>query len=198
MNRRLLNILAVCCLFTVLGGCVGSSPATRYYALNTDYLVPTENSGVRISVGPFEIPDYLNRPQIVVRGEGTELQVLKFDRWAEPLSDAATRRINQQLNNLVSDALIYQFPNLTAMQADYRVRGRIYSFEADQTGTVVLRLRWGVLDKEGQFIVTAHGSNFSTTVESSSDIGAVTAAMGELLDQFAAEIAVQLKPLVIE
>ncbi len=182
----------------LISGCVGSSPTTRYYAFTSADFSSKGNGDIKISVGPFEIPDYLNRPHIVVRDQGTSLKVLKFDRWAEPLTESVNRRINRDLSNEVSSALVYQFPSVTDLSPDYRIRGRIYTFEANTDGTVVLRLRWGVLNRDNSFAIAPRGDTFSTTISSSDDIAAVTNAMDGLLGEFAMTIATELERIGID
>jgi uncharacterized lipoprotein YmbA len=182
----------------LISGCVGSSPTTRYYAFTSADFSSKGNGDIKISVGPFEIPDYLNRPHIVVRDQGTSLKVLKFDRWAEPLSESINRRINRDLSNEVSSALVYQFPSVTDLSPDYRIRGRIYTFEANTDGTVILRLRWGVLNRDNSFAIATRGDTFSTTIHSSDDIVAVTNAMDSLLGEFAMTIATELERIGID
>jgi len=176
-----------------VSGCVGSSPTTRYYAFDTGDFSNSGAGDTTVSVGPFEIPDYLNRPQVVVRDQGTGLKVLKFDRWAESLKESVARRITRDISNELSTALVYKYPSVTDIRPDYRVRGRIYAFEANTDGTVILRLRWGVLNNDNSFSVGPRGDTFSATINSSDDIAAVTNAMDSLLGELAMTIAKELE-----
>lgn len=92
MRRYEWQCLTILCLAITLllaGGCA-SKPA-RFYTLNpvvpasspgptwdTALLGPPSNIGI-ISV---ELPDYLDRPQIVTRNPNNELKLAEFDRWA--------------------------------------------------------------------------------------------------------------------
>jgi uncharacterized lipoprotein YmbA len=193
------TLVVICiAIAQLVSGCVGSSPTTHYYAFTSADFISNGTGNTRISVGPFEIPDYLNRPQIVVRDQGTSLKVLKSDRWAEPLTESVNRRINRDLSNELLSALVYQFPSVTDVSPDYRVRGRIYAFEGNTDGTVVLRLRWGVLNRDNSFAIAPRGETFSTTVSSSDDIAAVTSAMDSLLGEFAMTIAAELEQIGVE
>jgi uncharacterized lipoprotein YmbA len=195
IGARVLTCVAIAQL---VSGCIGTSPATRYYAFTAnDYVNKTEGN-LKISVGPFEIPEYLNRPQIVIRDQGTALKVLKSDRWAEPLTEAVGRQINRDLSNHITSGLVYQFPSVTEISPDYRIRGRINNFEANTDGTVILRLRWGVLNSDNDFAIAPHGETFSATVESSDDIAAVTNAMDDLLGELALSIATELKKIGVD
>jgi uncharacterized lipoprotein YmbA len=179
----------------LINGCVGTTAETRYYALNSSAIAENTNEGPIISVGPFEIPEYLDRHNIVIRGQGTNLQVLKFDRWAEPLATAVTRRIAVTLSGNISNGIVVQFPSSTDISPDYRVRGRITHFEANQQGEVRLSVRWVIVDRDRNFVATPRGVNFSTSVEPSDDVAAITAAMGDLLDELTLSIEKELNTI---
>ena len=72
----------------------GSSPPVRYYTLSTaSVATPEDPADARIlGLGPLNVPEYLNRTQIVTRGNGAELIVHEFSHWAEPLDMALGRR----------------------------------------------------------------------------------------------------------
>lgn len=197
MNKLRIGFLILTCvaIAQLVAGCVGSSPATSYYAFTSSDFVNDTDGDLIISVGPFELPDYLNRPQIVIRDQGTRLTVLKSDRWAEPLAEAVARRINRDLNSHLSSAVVYQFPSVTDLSPDYRIRGRIYNFEANTDGTVVMRVRWGVLDRESNFALAPRGDTFSTSITSIDDVAAVTNAMDSLISEFSLKIAADLESI---
>ena len=74
-------------------GCLGSSPAARFYTLST--LDPHEGQGggggaapLRIRVAPVTLPEGVDRPQIVRRTGENTVVVEEYDRWVEPLGDA--------------------------------------------------------------------------------------------------------------
>ena len=197
INKLRIGFLILTCvaIAQLVAGCVGSSPATRYYAFTSSDFVNDTDGDLIISVGPFEFPEYLNRPQIVIRDQGTRLRVLKSDRWAEPLTEAVARRINRDLNSYLSSSVVYQFPSVTDFSPDYKIRGRIYNFEANTDGTVVLRVRWGVLDRENNFALAPRGDTFSTSITSIDDVAAVTKAMDSLISEFSLKIAADLELL---
>ncbi len=172
----------------MLSACFGSSPATRMYALKTE-TIGSEGAAVTVGVGPLELPDYLKRPQIVVRGPNQQLRIMEFDRWAEPLDRGINRRIAASVNRLVDDAWAYEFLRPSNSQSDYRLAGQVLRFEADESGAVNLELLWGLFDKEQLSTNKNLDLRYSVYTESAdaADIDAVTEAMGKLLDRFAAD-----------
>ena len=89
MNDRLLMAARAALLSGILAltGCAGSE-SVRYYVLSATPAGPV-GAAVRdipVGVGPVELPEYLDRPQIVTRTSQNELNVADFDRWAESLA----------------------------------------------------------------------------------------------------------------
>jgi uncharacterized lipoprotein YmbA len=93
MRDRFLQKTSMLVLFTavLLAGC-GSSPApVEFYTLNSlsgmKQQVNPANPGqpIAIGIGPIEIPEILNRPQIVTRTGPNKIKVDEFHRWAGPL-----------------------------------------------------------------------------------------------------------------
>ena len=75
----------------VLAACISSSPSARFYTLHAD--TTRVDSGSQtfgdawVGVGPIDVPDYLDRPQIVTRGDRHRLKIHEFDRWADPFKN---------------------------------------------------------------------------------------------------------------
>jgi len=103
----------------VSAGCLnlgeGTQEATRYYVLSplsasemkTEVL--DDQKSVAIGLGPVTFSEYLNRPQIVVRGSGNQLQIAEFARWAEPLVENFSRVLVENLSALLSSDSIVPY-----------------------------------------------------------------------------------------
>ena len=102
MNRATLIALTIAVMLLV--GC-GSSPQVRYFGLETvesDYQRDPEGSPV-LGIGSIRIPDYLKRSQMVTRGQGAELVVDDFNRWAENLDKSIHRTVAANVDSLLDD-----------------------------------------------------------------------------------------------
>jgi len=122
-------------LLTALSAGCGSTSASRFFALST---LATEGTGgptpLADVVERVQVADYLQRPQLVRRRGAVELEVLEYDRWAEPLDLALTRVLNQDLRALLGAAL----------PAGPRVNCSVLRFEEDADGSAVLEARYTV------------------------------------------------------
>ena len=98
-----------------MGGCVGRSSAARFYVLTPVAATgvaaaSTQGSGLIVSVGPVTLPSYLNRPQIVTRLAGGEVDLAEFDRWAEILIEAVPRVLAEDLGRLLGSDRVEAYP----------------------------------------------------------------------------------------
>jgi len=83
----LITLTLICGLVVVLAGC-SRSPRASFYVLEPtakagDHL-PAQNAPT-VRVAAITLPEMVDRPQLVVRGEGSRVNILEMHRWAEPL-----------------------------------------------------------------------------------------------------------------
>ncbi|PIQ87870.1 MAG: hypothetical protein COV73_01810, partial [Candidatus Omnitrophica bacterium CG11_big_fil_rev_8_21_14_0_20_43_6] len=92
-------------LFSFVGnGClsVSNSPMPKFYTLpsidNAGEVKKFEISHkVIIGIGPIEIPEYQNRPQMVTKNQDGLLKFAQFERWGESLDAGSARLISENL-----------------------------------------------------------------------------------------------------
>ena len=87
-------------------GCARSQP-TRYYVLTA---LATPPAGAQapaggktpvVGVRRVEIPEHLDRQQIVTRAGANEIGISEFDRWGAPLRDELTQVVAENLRALL-------------------------------------------------------------------------------------------------
>src|SRR5690349_19923056 len=94
--RRRSSPLLACAVGVALAGCVGSSRASRFYTLSPAEVpdgAAASPVAATLAVGPVEIPDYLDRQQIVSRTGTNELVLADFDRWGGTLDREIDRSL---------------------------------------------------------------------------------------------------------
>ena len=184
----------------VLSACSSSSPV-RYFSLNpidSDFRQDPDDA-VLLGLGPFRMPDYLNRSQIVTRGANAEMQVDEFSRWSEPLSTSLLRIVSADVDNLLEGVVVVIFPyeSFVRDQVKYRLVGDINRFEADHQGHIVLEAKWGIADTDGGMAVPVRRNRYQSQAtpgnNSNDGTSAVVAAMSEALAQFSRDIASKLE-----
>ena len=130
-----------------LAGCATSPPA-RFYTLTplipgeTKQSSPAATNPVSVSTAPVEIPDYLDRPQIVTRDGSNELRLAEFDRWGGSLSDNIGAVLAENLALLLGTDRVYAYPRTRAERADYSVALRILRLDCMPGDKVFLKVQW--------------------------------------------------------
>ena len=131
---------AFLCLMALISACA-STPESRFYVLSeTDLKLAemqsdTENLVSLVAViGPFRMPGYLQRPQIVTRSDETNLVVAEYDRWSEPMKTAFSRVLSSNVGNLSQSPYIFEFP-ASQVEGQYcQASGVVKRFDVDEKG----------------------------------------------------------------
>jgi len=181
-------------LVMTLGGC-GSSPPVSYYdleALENDYVAVGE-AYMTVGVGPLRTPDYLSRSQIITRRSDATVVVDDFHRWVEPVDDAIYRIVSENLDSLIDDVVVVAFPYTHIADLDYQLIGRVSRFDADQDGTAVLQVQWGIISSRDEFLVQLKRARYEVKAAKAGDYPALARAMSEVLQQFSRDVAKSLQ-----
>jgi uncharacterized protein len=184
-----------------LGGC-GSSRFSKFYTLNPvksagtgGKQIPPSDTAVTLGIGPIEIPDYLDRPQIVTRTVQNEIDMAEFDRWAGSLKSDMTRVLVENFSVLLPAEKISVVPWNYGGPFRYRLALSVSRFDATPGENVWLKARWTIFDLEGKKVILSHESNLSEPL-SGRDYAAVVAAMSRVLGSVSQDIANALKSIL--
>jgi uncharacterized protein len=180
----------ICCLLLATG-C--SSPPTRFYVLSAvsdsvAAVTAQADRDVAVGVGPVELPEYLDRPQIVTRSGQNALNLAEFDNWAEPLKDNATQVLAENLAVLLPSRRIVTYPWKRATPVDMQLVAKITRFDHAEDGETVLSTRWRLLSGDGSKELLARESRYLERPAGGS-YGATVAAMSRALAQFSRDVA---------
>lgn len=153
MIRRSLPLLAVAALLSaaLLSAC--STPDSRFYHLTAE---PGAEGGAAattsrrvVALDTVGIPDYLDRAEMVVRGPGSRLTVMDFDRWGGTLDRMVTRVLAQNLAAELGTTEVVQMPVGGDVPVDRTVEVTLNRFDASVDGPAVLEARWRIVDRAG-------------------------------------------------
>jgi uncharacterized lipoprotein YmbA len=202
MMRHLPLRSAALCLGTLLvlvGGCLGSSPPSRFYLLSpldSPELPASAGSGLALGIGPVALPEYLNRAQIVTRTGEHQLELAEFDRWAEPLSRNFIRVLVLNLSTLLSTDRVALHPWNRSTPIDYQVTVDVGRFEAGSEGTASLLVRWSIVGGPERKILRVRQSTFSEPI-GSEGYEATVASMSRLVGALSREIAETIREVSV-
>jgi uncharacterized lipoprotein YmbA len=133
-------------LAPVLYACSTTSP-TRFYVLSTIGDKPEgAPANVSIGVGPINLPQYLDRPQIVTRLSSNQLVVGEFDQWGGQLDDGFARTLAGNLSILLQTDQVQIYPWKDEESLGYAVTVDVLNFEQDVDGSSLLDVYWSLLE----------------------------------------------------
>jgi len=179
-----------------LPGCA-SSPDARFYTLSTighQEAQPSSNhreNPVSVSIAPVEIPDYLDRPQIVTRDGQNELKLAEFERWGGALRDNIAAVLAENLAQLLDSDRVYAYPPKRAEKADYQVSMRVLRLDCAPGDKVLLKAQWAVTSGQEKKEIATHISTFTESM-SDSRYDTLAAAVSKTLAQISREIAQEI------
>lgn len=179
MSARFVYLLGLAAV--VLGGCASSAP-NHYFVLSVE--APSGAAPARAGawrLAGVRLPRITDRPQLVVRTGPQTIQVLEFERWAEPLDDLVPRILAQ-------DLALRQ-----GVQAAHGPATRIFvvidDFIPDDSGSAHLTGRWWTEPPEGDPAAgPPHAFAFAAPLASGT-AAASPAALSRLLGLLADDIA---------
>jgi uncharacterized lipoprotein YmbA len=138
-------LMAAALGIAVLGGCA-SSPQAVFYTLSS---VRTQEriamgAPAAIAIGPVAVPEIVDRSQLVLRVNETQVRLDEFARWAEPLKRQIPSVIAADLAQLFPTALISSDPQWADPAAAYQVSVDVLSFESAPGDAAAVSVSWTV------------------------------------------------------
>lgn len=184
----LLALLAVSC-----------SPVTHYYTLSpVDPAAPAALAAASavVAVGPVQLPDYVDRPQIVVRTGAHTLDQAVFDQWGGDLNDMVPRLLVEDLARRLPSDHFVSFPDAGDVPYDYRVPIDISQFDVSAAGEAVVVARWQVRGRPGSGTVLVRESTARAQAAGKSyeeRVDALSRALGDLAGEIAGALSAQAR-----
>ncbi len=180
------TIAATLWLVFLLTGC-GVTPSTHHYVLDAgDPVTPTRRHALSAGVGPVQIADYLDRPQITLKQDNT-LQLSEFQRWGEPLTAGITRVLMEQLAGQLDSNNLVQFPWRADQIPDLRVKLMVLELNRVQQ-QAMLKASWSIsATNNGRKL--QEGVEILRTPVSNDSYPELVGAYSQLLEQLAGRIA---------
>jgi len=184
----------------LLAGCATSPPAKFYIltpvvAQRTSEKVVETDRYTTFGIGPVEIPEYLDRPEIVTRAEQNQLILSEFNLWGGVLKADINRVLLENISALLAGDGISIITWKAAVIDVHKVPVLISRFDGSLNDSIVLKATWAVLEKEGKAFEFFRESDITIPVKGTS-YSSVVAAMSEALGELSKEIAAGIKSVV--
>jgi uncharacterized lipoprotein YmbA len=184
----------------LLAGCGSSPPPVEFYTLNSlGSMTQQTNSAdadqnIAIGIGPLEIPEILDRPQIVTRTGPNKLRVDEFHRWAGSLKAGFAQVLAENISLLLGTDKVAVYPWEIDFRPHYRIALDIRYFEGQLGENVLLDVVWRVSGQEGQKIQTVKTSVIKEPM-SAPGYDALVAAKSQAIVQLSREIVQEIQKL---
>ncbi|SCX76410.1 hypothetical protein SAMN05216233_101117 [Desulfoluna spongiiphila] len=152
---------SVVCFMLLLAGCATPPTEVTYHLLHTREAFSEKAvswpPSLYVVVGPVSVPDYLKRPQMVVRNTDHTLSFLENVRWAEPVDRGIARAVSENVSHLSGNQQVALFPfDVPKGATPIQVSLDIVRFDAGNTTGAVLDARWVVTNRVTQAVAIGH------------------------------------------
>jgi uncharacterized lipoprotein YmbA len=153
-----------------------ASPPIEFYMLDAtgeadkpgfDSRLP---QGLIIGVGPVHLPEYLNRPQLVIETAENQYRLDERHRWAERLDENVARSLFQQLSAGLVGVQMLRYPWSYRQIIDYQISVDILAFHQAADGFSHLQAQWRIRQQEQNVLVRSFNCKLPADVDNPSDI----------------------------
>ena len=179
-------------LLTLLCAC-GTSPPVHYYTLSEPAAASVAKTGTTIvAIGPFTVPDYLQKPYIVIRESDQRMRFAEYHRWVEAPQDALVAWLARDVDQQLAAATAVPFPSASYSEAGYRVRGAIAQWDVDEHGTAVLVVQWDCRSRDGTPLLALRTSRYTAKARKADDYSSIVQALNATVADFGRDIVAAL------
>ncbi len=176
----------------LLAGCA-SDPVTRYYLLAPaaqPQAGAAKGEGPSVVVREVQLPQYLERTQIVTRGSDHRVLMADYDLWAGDLRQDMTRVLAENLSRLLGSDRVVAAPHTLRQPPDVRVEVEVQRFERVAGGTVELAARWRLTrGSDGALLAGQAVALAGAPLANDANYEAVVASMSAVYAELARAIA---------
>lgn len=182
--------LACLAAIVFLGGCAGSLPARQVTLDEGGPRKVKSSAAPRVAVVRADVPELIDRPQLVIRTVNHGVTFSEQYRWAEPLRREIPRVIANDLAELLDSAGVAALPG-NGFDYDFRLSLDFQQLDAVAERGADVDVLWRLKHRSGE--VFAGRSSFRQPAEgAASDHPTLVAAQRQALRRIAAEIAKQI------
>lgn len=174
----------------LIQGCISSNPvSTRFYVLDsldgyTSLTGKESHPGViSIEILSLDLPQYLERPQIVTRNSINEIYIAEFHQWGGNLRKNMVRVLVKNLSRLLGTPDISTSRRNPRNPADFSLKADVMKFERDPDGKVRLAVQWRLSGKDKNTLATRMADIESSVSIAEDDYGQIVSAMGSLMGE---------------
>ncbi len=173
-------------VFLILAGACSSNAPTKFFMLNAEtgmsapVALPAIDKSLLVGLGPIHLPDYLNRPQIVVEISENQYRLDEQHRWAERLDQNIDRTLAKFLADRLGIAQIIRYPWAQRQAIDYQISIDILEFHQTADGFSRLAAQWQIKRREEAPVSKRFDCSIAAKEEPEAIVKAQSACLGQL------------------
>ncbi len=192
MANKALSALALV-LSAAVSGCAGSD--LHFYMLEplaqTSPAPTPVPDTIVVGLGPVHLPEYLNRPQMVIATGEHQYQFDEHHRWAEHLDQNISRVLVQQLSQQLGLKQVLRYPWAQRQAVDYQLVIDVLEFH--QTASLHSRLKgqWQIKRADQTLL----SQQFACSIDSDDQAENIVAAQSQCLHDLGLELAAAVRQL---
>lgn len=175
----------------MLCGCFFSTPNSKFYLLesqnDTNEVISLKK--VNIAVQDVILPDYLQKPQIVLQPQNSsELKISEFNRWASDLEEMFQNTLIEDLQKTMPNATIK--PLTYGSKAGYVIKINIEKLSGYFKEKAYLKGTYQILSSSGKLV---QQKNFDLSTNVRETYASYVAAQSNLISLLATDITFYFK-----
>jgi uncharacterized lipoprotein YmbA len=180
-----------------IAGCRGPSAPVHFYTLT-----PAANRSPQkavsvfpkvrsIGIGPIEIPELYNRPQIVTKTSENQVDISENHRWAGLLREEIAYVLTENLSALLQSDRIIPFPWDSLPEPDLKISLKVNRFEGALGEKAILDATWSMSRTQPREVILVRKTFLEEPVADETYLSYV-AAESRLLAAFSRELASEI------
>ncbi len=184
MNRILILLAAL-----LVAGCAHSNQ--NFYVLTASGPVPS-GGGLGIGVGPINLAEYLDRPNLVTQEAPNQLGVAADHRWAGDLAASVARVTAANLGRQLHTGNVRTYPWQSDSEIRYQVTLDVRQLHSETDGFAICEIGWRAYSLPDRHLKSSKTFTDREPLESAG-YNASVAAQSRLLERLAENIAASLR-----
>jgi len=179
-----------CFMALMLSGCFFSTKNSTFYLLESikEETSPVSDKKISIGVADILVPDYLQKPQIVLQQKDSpELKVSEFNRWASDLEGMIQNTLIEDFQKMLPKASIG--PLMFGQNAQYVVKIEIEKMSGYLGENAILKGTWQIVSSYDKVLKK---SDFNLQTPAGQTYASYVLAQSRLLSALALDIASKL------
>jgi uncharacterized protein len=189
------RLIVVLVFALLMSGCARTPPVSYYQLSATDTGQTAAGASAIgeavIGVGPVRLPEFLDRPQIIIRMGSNRVQLVEGHRWAEPLAENIPRVLRENLAARLGTERIQYFPWNQTAAVDLQIPVEILRFEGEGYKEAHLEVIWSVQGRGGKKLLPQRRAKYQVAA-AQADCEGLVQALSRTLALLSREIAEEI------